>query len=97
MRISDWSSDVCASDLAVVYRTNILRDDGALVEVAGYKMCRGANQLHPPFVCLFVRAGPDECGEERMVNVDNPTGITVDKIGRKYPHELGQYEVVRAV
>src|SRR3546814_7293148 len=33
MRISDWSSDVCSSDLAVVPVARILRDAGAVVDV----------------------------------------------------------------
>src|SRR3546814_6047330 len=33
MRISDWSSDVCSSDLAVVPVSRILRDAGAVVDV----------------------------------------------------------------
>src|SRR3546814_2440098 len=39
MRISDWSSDVCSSDLLVL-QAALRRDDARFIRVGGHEACR---------------------------------------------------------
>src|SRR3546814_2649984 len=46
MRISDWSSDVCSSDLTGVLHCNAARFDGALNQVFHQRFELGAGDFH---------------------------------------------------
>src|SRR3546814_505074 len=55
MRISDWSSDVCSSDLAVT-SNDIARNGSGALEVVG---CAGCHLIHEDF---FGDASPEQHG-----------------------------------
>src|SRR3546814_6978498 len=59
MRISDWSSDVCSSDLVAVVAREGQRTDAHLGEVAGAR--EGAEEI------IIVGTIEDERSEERRV------------------------------
>jgi hypothetical protein len=43
---------------------DVLLDDRALVEIGGYVVRGGSDQLDSPFVCLVIRLGTLETGEK---------------------------------
>lgn len=48
---------------------DILLDDRALIEIAGYVMCGRSDELHTFLVCLMVGLCPLEAGQERVMDV----------------------------
>ena len=51
----------------VVDPNRILLDDGSIVEISSDVVRGRADDLHAPVVCLVIRAGALEAGEERVV------------------------------
>src|SRR5208282_1826260 len=66
--------DQVVDGVAVVDADDILLDDGAIVEYLSNVVSGGADQLDAALKRLVVGFGADECGQERMVNVDQVLG-----------------------
>lgn len=64
----------------VVNRCYVLRDNRPGIQFFRHIMGRCANQLHAPGKRLTVRAGPDESGQEGMVNVDDAVCQVTDEV-----------------
>ena len=60
----------------------VLLDDRPLVEIGGGVVRRGADELDATLEGLAVRVRPDECGQERMMDVDDPVRDASRRIDR---------------
>ncbi len=58
------------------YMDCFLSDVRILVEVGSCVMGGCTDQLDAAFVCLAIRVRSDECGEEGVVDVDDPHGVS---------------------
>ena len=73
----DTALDLSTDTNHVVHRVpvrdvgDILVDDRPGVEFRRDVVRRRPDDLHPPGVCLVVRARPDECRQERVMDVDD--------------------------
>src|SRR3546814_16322768 len=95
MRISDWSSDVCSSDLfapeidhllrreRVIHANHVLLDDRPLVQVRRNKMRRRTDQLHAAPMRAMIRLGALEAGQNRVMNIDAESLQLVAEIVRQ--------------
>jgi len=83
-------ADEVFDGVAVGYADYILLDDGTVVEDFGDVVAGCADQLHAALEGLMVRAGADEGGQKRMMNVDDALRIAVDEIVGKNLHVAGE-------
>ena len=70
---------------------------GTGIQIVGYDMRRGADDLYAPHIGLMVRLGADERGQERVVNINDPVAIMRHKLRRQNTHVLGQHNIFRRV
>jgi hypothetical protein len=63
-------ADQVGGGVPVVHADNVLLDDRALIQVLGDVVSGGADQLDATILRLLERAGADEGGQERVVDVD---------------------------
>jgi len=59
-------------------------------------MARRSDQLHSSQERLMVGLGPDEGGQERMMNIDNAIGIVGNKVFAQHLHIAGQHDQLDA-
>ena len=74
---------------------NILLNDWPIVEHFGDVVTGGANQLHTALECLMVRPRAYKRRQKRVMNVDNPLRIPVDKVVRQNLHVACQHHEIR--
>src|SRR3546814_8116485 len=88
MRISDWSSDLCSSDLRLVARTGLGWDDIDLIEL---------NEAFAPQVLAVLKAwgwSADDSRHERLnvngsgISLGHPIGVSGARILATLAHEL---------
>src|SRR3546814_4077201 len=103
MRISDWSSDVCSSDLfapeidhllrreRVIHANHVLLDDRPLVQVRRNKMRRRTDQLHAALMRAMIRLGALEAGQKRVMNINAASLQLVAEIVRQNLHIASQH------
>ena len=58
----------------------ILLDDRTIVQFLRDVVTCGSDQLHPSAKGCMIRFGSDKRGKERVVHVDNPEGVLLDKV-----------------
>ena len=73
---------------------HVLLDDRAIVQILGDVVGGGPDQLHPAFAGPGVGAGPDERGQERVVDVDDRDVDPGDEVARQDLHVAGQHDEV---
>ena len=73
---------------------HILFDDGAGVQLVGDIVTGGSDDFHSPFEGCMVRACPDECRQEGMVDIDDTLWIRLDHAVRDDLHVACQYNEV---
>ena len=73
---------------------DVLLDDRAGIEFAGYVVAGGADQLDAAFVGLMVRLGAGEAGQEAVVDVDDLAGQRVAQFRRQDLHVAGEHHAV---
>src|SRR5579864_9824323 len=91
----DYLFDVAAffnqilDGVAVRDAFDTLFDDGAVVEDFGDVVGGGADDFYATVEGLLVGLGSDECGQERMMNIDDLLRELFDKAGGKHLHITG--------
>jgi hypothetical protein len=63
------------------YRNGGLDDDRAMVELGGHEMHRTTMDFDAGRKCLRVRRKPRECRQQRRMDIDEPTRVTLDEPG----------------
>ncbi len=76
--------------VAVRHSGDILFDDRSFIEVAGHVVRRGTDDLHATIMRLAIRVGADECGEERVVDVDHLAVPLVGEPRGQHQHVAGE-------
>src|SRR3546814_18611558 len=103
MRISDWSSDVCSSDLALRRAAQALRDQAPQIIAANARDMENAaaNGLSP---AMLDRLKLDEdrvlataAGVDQVATLDNPLGSVIDRLVRPNGMELSRVRVPAGV
>src|SRR3546814_13016619 len=91
MRISDWSSDVCSSDLTVTYWAARSAWDGAPIPTLGSSSapptmisptCRDGHQVLATCSTPRRNATPMRCGDRQSVGSGTSVSVRVDLGGR---------------
>src|SRR3546814_1082246 len=98
MRISDWSSDVCSSDLAYNVAPHVFRELGAEVHAIGvspdgFNINEGVGALHPESLAQAVRKRGAHLGIALDGDADRLQ--MVDAAGRIYNGDELLYAIVR--
>src|SRR3546814_11641076 len=98
MRISDWSSDVCSSDLWTIGLDYQATED-LFVYVTSRRGYRGANVNTPAFETVVTTGGPGcpqgACPDLRPFQKIGAEKLTDEELGAKWGREAG-YESGRA-
>lgn len=81
----------------VVYASNALLNDGALVQVGRDEMGRSTDNLDAAVVGLVVGLGALEGGQEAVVDVDDAAGHGLAQRGRQDLHVAGEDDELDAV
>ena len=73
---------------------DVLFDDRAVVQLLGDVMARSANELDAPVVRLVVRTRTNKRREKRVVNVDDPVGISARELRAQDLHVPSQHDQI---
>ena len=76
---------------------HVLLDDGALVQVVGDEVGGGADELDAAIERLTIGSGPDEGGQEGVVDVEDLARIGLDETRCQHPHVLRQDHIIGLV
>ena len=72
--------------IAVRDACDVLLDDGTIIEDFGDVVASCADEFYATVEGLMIGLRPNECRQERMVNIDDPPGIGLDEIIRENLH-----------
>ena len=81
----------------MIHRSDVLRDDRALIEFSSDVVRRGADQLHTPLPRLVVGLRTLETREERVVDVDRPPCETIGDLRAQDLHVPGENDEIDAM
>ena len=59
---------------------DILLDNGTFIKLTGHVVAGGTDYLDPSLKCLPVRVPTGKRRKERMMNIDDPAGKSIDKL-----------------
>src|SRR3546814_12843486 len=90
MRISDWSSDVCSSDLHRLHRARHLE---GVIDTAP---CRCADRLHGAFLCGIKGVGGAELAGQRQLVVEDVDGNDALGAGQARAEQRGEADAAEA-
>src|SRR5215207_2519852 len=90
-------ADKVLHGVAVGYVRYVLVDDRPGVELLCYVVGSRADGLHAPLVGPAVRVRAGEGREERVVDIDDPTRVSSDELGRQDLHVAREHHDVHAV
>src|SRR5690554_4971301 len=77
--------------MAMTHAMDVLLDDRAGIKLLGDIVTGGTNQLYATGKGLMVRACSNKRGQEAVMNIDYPTGISLTQVWRQYLHIAGQH------
>src|SRR6185437_15782715 len=81
--------------LGVIDTFHFLLDDRAFVQVRGYIVSSGTDQLHAARESLLIRLRALEAGQEGMVNVDGAPREVTARLGSQNLHVAGEHHQLR--
>ena len=79
----------------MINRHCALRNDRTLIETFDNEMGGGTNNFQTASVGLLIGIFANECGQERMMNVDYSLWKLQDEIAAEYSHIPREHEVIR--
>src|SRR5947209_18557317 len=83
--------------IAVRDANDVLLNDGTVIEDFGDGMAGGSDELYAALKCLVIRLSAHECGQKRVVNVDDAMRVPVDEFMGEDLHVAREYDKVRTV
>lgn len=81
----------------MVYRDDLLCDDGSVIQLFGYKMSGGSDEFNTAFECLPVGISPGESRQKGVMDIDDPRWKIRHKDRRQDTHEFRQHDIIRLI
>ena len=77
--------------ISLLDQDRLLQNDRAVVDLLVHEVDGDTGHLDPPTKGIPHRVSSRKAGQKSRMDVENSTGISSDKPGRKNPHEAGQH------